>query len=382
MKILFVTSSLFPYRVNWLDELGKYAQVKVLYLMDSDKTRNKEWCAERPKTCHYTLMKSIYVPKLGLISFDFIKLLKKSKEEYDIIILDGYGFSSQLLNLLYLNFQRIVYYVNIDGMIPNEHQKIAVSWIKKHIISRIPYCLCGSKAVNELLIKYGTQRDRIINHPFTSLYKKEIFSTVTEKKAKKAIREKLKINEKNVVISVGRFSYKNGYGKGYDVLLRVARKMSDKIGWYIIGGQPTEEFSEMINLFGLKNVHFIDFKKKEDLLEYYRASDVFVLMTVGDVWGLVINESMACGLPVITTKKCVAGLDLVKNGENGFLIDVGDDEALIDRLEYIFADDRRIHTMGEDSLKKIKNYSIEQMAQIHMETFIQHLQQKKLLSSR
>lgn len=43
-------------------------------------------------------------------------------------------------------------------------------------------------------------------------------------------------------------------------------------------------------------------------------------MTVGDVWGLVINEAMAHGLPVITTNKCVAGLDLIENGKMGILL--------------------------------------------------------------
>ena len=41
MKILFSTSSLFPYRVNWLDEFGKYADLDVYYLMESDNARNK-----------------------------------------------------------------------------------------------------------------------------------------------------------------------------------------------------------------------------------------------------------------------------------------------------------------------------------------------------
>ena len=74
----------------------------------------------------------------------------------------------------------------------------------------------------------------------------------------------------------------------------------------------------------LNNVHFIDFKNKDTLKEYYHVADVFVLPTREDIWGLVINEALAYGLPVITTDKCMAGLEMIENGKNGYIIPVND----------------------------------------------------------
>lgn len=369
MRILFSTSSLFPYRVNWLDELGKKAQVDVYYLMDIDDARNTEWCAQRPKNCNYTLQKSHKIPKLGLVSFDFIKILKHRAKEYDVIILDGYGFSSQILNILYLNTRTITYFVNIDGMVPKDGENRIVRWLKQQIISRFPYCLCGAYNTNAMLENYGVKSERIINHPFTSLVEKDISRIKPTLEEKVAIRQSLGITEKKVVVSVGRFSYMNGYGKGYDVLMRSAKHMHSDIGWYIIGGQPTEEFAKMKQEMSLDNVHFVDFMNKDALMQYYRAADVFVLMTLGDVWGLVINEAMSNGLPVITTDRCVAGLDLVKDDENGYIIPVGNDCALTDRLTKMFADATLLEKMGYRSLEKIEPYTIENMAKIHMEAF-------------
>ncbi len=366
MKILFSTSSLFPYRVNWLDELGKYADLDVYYLMESDNARNKEWCLQRPQNCKYTLMKGKKIPGIGIVSFEFIRMLKKHSSEYDAIILDGYGFLSQLLNIKYLNRHKISYYVNIDGMVPKDNENKVIYLIKKHIVSNIPYCLCGAYATNKILMDYGVNSENIINHPFTSLYKRDIDQRITNIKEKKNLREKLGIKEDKVVISVGRFSYMNGYGKGYDVLLRSAQNMDSTVGWYIIGGKPTEEFAKMKKDMHLENVHFVEFLNKEELAQYYRASDVFVLMTVGDVWGLVINEAMAHGLPIITTNKCVAGLDLIENDKNGYIVDVGDDDALRKRLEHILEDTTLMEDMGKQSLKKISEYTIENMANIHI----------------
>ena len=52
-----------------------------------------------------------------------------------------------------------------------------------------------------------------------------------------------------------------------------------------------------------------------------------------DIWGLVINEALAYGLPTITTERCVAGLELIEDGVNGLLVPVGDVEALHQAME-------------------------------------------------
>ncbi len=374
MKILFSTSSLFPYRVNWLDELGKYADIDVYYLMENDKARNAEWCAQRPENCTFTLMKSRKIPMLGLVSTEFKKLLKKKASEYDVIILDGYGYFSQLINIKYLNKKKITYYVNIDGMVPKDSESKFARRLKKKIISKIPYCLCGSVNTNEMLISYGAKRGNIINHPFTSLYSKDVAEDIPPKELRQLLKESLQIKEKKVVVSVGRFSYMNGYGKGYDVLLRAAKRLTSDVGWYIIGGAPTEEFAKMKKEMQLDNVHFVEFLNKEDLAKYYQLADVFVLMTVGDVWGLVINEAMAQGLPIITTDKCVAGLELVANGENGYIVKVGDDKALGEKLQHIFSDEDLQIRMAKKSLEKIRFYTIENMAKIHIEAISKNME--------
>ena len=101
--------------------------------------------------------------------------------------------------------------------------------------------------------------------------------------------------------------------------------------------------------------------------DYYKAADLLVLPTESDVWGLVINEAMACGLPVVTTNRCVAGLELVEDGINGYLVPVNDREALAEKLRLVLSADYR--EMGERSLEKIRPYTLENMAKSHVEIF-------------
>jgi len=366
MKIIVSTALLAPYRVDWLDELGKHAEVSVFYLYDNDKDRTKEWLSKRPANCTYHLMSGRYFPVLGKVSSDFRREIENC--HYDCIILDGYGYFDQLLNIQYLYRKGIAFYLNIDGIVKKENEYKLVKGLKKRILKKVPFFLCGSKLANDILADYGVNKECIFNHPFTSLFERDIYTSVATSNEKVLLRKLLGIIEEKVIISVGRFTYKGGYGKGYDVLISAAKLLGEEYGWYIVGGLPTAEFIQMTGAAQLKNVHFIDHVTKEKLKEYYRASDIFVLMSISDVWGLVVNEAMACGLPIITSDKCMAGFDLIKSGENGFIVPVGSVVELVKSIKMIY--DLNINgQMGRQSINIIKNYTIEKLAQTHLNIF-------------
>ena len=88
-----------------------------------------------------------------------------------------------------------------------------------------------------------------------------------------------------------------------------------------------------------------------------------------DIWGLVINEALANGLPVITTDKCVAGLELVRNNENGFIIPSENIDALFEKMNIIINSDELINKMSSRSLEVVQEYTIEKMAEKHLEIF-------------
>lgn len=93
---------------------------------------------------------------------------------------------------------------------------------------------------------------------------------------------------------------------------------------------------------------------------------MFVLPTREDIWGLVINEAMAFGLPIVTTDKCGAGIEMVKNNRNGYIIHSDAVEelaaAICQALDYS-------EQMVADSLNTAKAYTIENMASEHIKIF-------------
>ena len=87
-----------------------------------------------------------------------------------------------------------------------------------------------------------------------------------------------------------------------------------------------------------------------------------------DTWGLVINEAMAYGLPIITTNRCIAGLELV-DSEMVALFQLNQDQDLTDAISEILIDKQKLYLMGKKIIEKIKWYTFENMAQIHLDFF-------------
>ena len=366
MKVLFLTNIPSPYRVDFFNELGKYCDLTVVFEKKFSSERDKAWNDYSFINFKGYFLKGVSIGTDTAISFGAIKFVKD--KSFDVIICANFSSPTGLIAVRYMQRHKIKYFVETDGGTPKNGKGFKEK-LKRNVISKAAGCFSTSKENDKYYIAYGATETKIFRYPFTSLFEKDLYNNVATKEEKAELRASLGIKERFIVISVGRFSYLNGYGKGYDALLRAAKTLPKDIGWYIVGGQPTEEFARLTEESGLTNIHYIDFQNKEALKKYYRASDLFVLMTVSEAWGLVINEAMACGLPIITTDKCIAGLELIENGKNGFIVSVGDDVKLSEHINTIIYDSERLDDMGKESLRTISNCTIEQMAKTHIDVF-------------
>ena len=214
------------------------------------------------------------------------------------------------------------------------------------------------------MLGLGVSDDKIFKYPFSSIHKDEILSEPVSKDEKLELRKKLGMTEEKIILSVGRFTYNGGYGKGFDLLIKSAASFEKNIGFYIVGDEPTQEFVDLVKELNVENVHFIGFKTKTELSEYYMASDLFVLMTRGDVWGLVINEAMSKGLPVITTDKCIAGLEMISS--EYLIFDLDNFDSIVFKLSELIGDDTLMNIISKQNLQICSKYTIELMAESHI----------------
>src|SRR5262249_56320903 len=92
-------------------------------------------------------------------------------------------------------------------------------------------------------------------------------------------------------------------------------------------------FMQMVSSAARERIRYEGFQAPESLPTYFGRSDVFVLPSRHDGWGVVVNQALAAGLPVITSDAVGAGLDLVEDGVNGICVAANDVEPLYRALE-------------------------------------------------
>ncbi len=101
------------------------------------------------------------------------------------------------------------------------------------------------------------------------------------------------------------------------------------------------------------SIRFIGFRNQSELPALYDLCDVFVLPSEREPWGLVINEVMNAGKPVVVSDRVGAGPDLVEDGVNGFVFPARDVAALADRLRKLIDNPEHRAAMGARSLEKV-----------------------------
>lgn len=106
-------------------------------------------------------------------------------------------------------------------------------------------------------------------------------------------------------------------------------------------------------------VVFTGFKNQSELPELYAAADAIVLPSFSETWGLVVNEAMACGVPVVVSDACGCAPDLVEVGVTGFTYPCGDVAALAECLKEIVRRVRTGYDWNPSLQKKLKCYSVE-----------------------
>ena len=349
MKILFITNVSSPYRVIFFNMLGQQHQVTVFYEYKKEPTekRNISWQEDHP-----TYYRAQY--RFRLVN----------AKQYDKVIICGISTPKEIKALLYLKLHHIPYILEIDGGLPKQDKMIKKA-IKTFLISGAQKYFSTGEMADNYLTTYGAKRERIVRYPFTSVCDKDIVSVPPTREKKERLRKQLGLKEKRILISVGRFSYQNGYGKGFDTLLHIAEALPEDIGVYIIGDQPTEEFVRWKEEKNLSHVHYLSFMNKQKLFTYYQAADLSLFLTRGDVWGLVVNESMANALPVISTNACVAGLELVKDGQNGFIVPVNSVSLTREKILSYLDDEECQERFSQNCLDAIQGYTMEKMVEVH-----------------
>lgn len=359
MNILFLTNFPIQYRIDFFNKFGEMCDLTVVFEGRESKDFKFNCNLGTIRNFKYEFLCKNEINNIKA-AWKIVRIIREKYKKH-LIIIGSYSTLASITVIEYLRLNKRGFIVNSDGGFIKK-DSILKKQIKKHLIGAAQAWLSSGRMTTEYLSYYNARKGSIYEYPFSSIQESDILEKILLPKEKEKIKKELKIKYEKIVLAIGQIIYR----KGYDVLLKTAEYIGIENGIYIIGGNPTEKYKEYLRYKNIKNVHFIDFLNKDDLKKFFLIADIFVHPTREDIWGLVINEAMAYGLPVVTTNKCIAGMELIKNEKNGFIVPVEEEMELKNKILFLLHNEKICKNIAKNNLNKINQWTIENMAKTHI----------------
>ncbi|MCD6661281.1 MAG: glycosyltransferase family 4 protein [Lentimicrobium sp.] len=190
----------------------------------------------------------------------------------------------------------------------------------------------------------------------------ERFSTAVneDKNIAENFRKDLGIQaDDQVMLFVGKFEPKKNPLLLLDAFISLSLKNCHLV--FTGNGQLEAEMKERSK--GNSNIHFMPFQNQSMMPHVYQMADVVALPSQGpgETWGLVVNEAMACSKAVLVSNKTGCAVDLVKNGDNGYIFGSGSYESCKNAINNIMAGKQQTLEMGKKSFEIIQAWSFQEI---------------------
>lgn len=178
------------------------------------------------------------------------------------------------------------------------------------------------------------------------------------------------------VIAAGRYAPQKGFDLLIDSWAIVARKYPD---WTlrIYGEGMREELQQQINRLGLTPSCILE-HTVPNITDKYGESSVFVLSSRFEGFGMVLTEAMSCGVPVVSFACPCGPRDIIKDGEDGLLVENSNTEQLAEKISLLLADEERRRRMGQQARINSERFRMERIALLWKELFEKQLKEKNI----
>lgn len=357
-KILILSSFPAPYRVDVFKGIADTYEIDLIFATDKDQNRSKDFFVGKGP--------GNYLVNDHPEDRDRIQKCITNLSSYAFVLAYDWYLPYAIRIIEKCIRKGVPYVINCDGaFLPTNHGIISKlkNLIKRRYIRHAQKCLASGEYASAYFRFYGAKQENIVVHPFSSLHESDMADALNNI-PKDQMKKQLGLLDNKMVLSVGQFIYR----KGFDILLNAWRELDNEYQLVIIGGGELKgEYQHIIETSGYKNVKLIDFVPFSEVAMYYDAADIFVLPTREDIWGLVINEAMAHGIPVVSSDRCIAACELIEDNINGYIVECENETVLQNRIKLLLETD--CSAISCANRKKIKRHTIENVVSCHMKAF-------------
>jgi len=237
-------------------------------------------------------------------------------------------------------------------------------WVKRRFVSNCGGAIVGGTPHREYLVKLGMDPSRI-RLGYDVVDNEHFRRGAVQAREHVAVLRKQMGLPAHYFLTVTRFIEKKNLPRLLQAfamfLAATARDRTDAEPWYLVvlgDGELRPLLEKQVNSLGLSDrVLMPGFKQYPELPTWYALAEAFVLASTTEQRGLVVNEAMASGLPVLVSNRCGCAVDLVRSGANGHTFDPHDVACLAGLMAQIAEDPVQLRTMGKASAALIDAWS-------------------------
>lgn len=284
-----------------------------------------------------------------------------TSKDFDAVLVQGWNHYGQIEAAYWAKKNNLKVLLRCEATDHVSGSKGLKRWLRdkvvQYVLSKVDICMAIGSKNRDFYLDRGISSDNIGFMPYC--VDNDYFRSKAEITNIDSLKTSLSLDPKRPIIL---YASKLTKRKCADLLLKAYLKL-EKTRPYLLfigDGELRAELEQQVDLHNSReDVRFLGFKNQAELPSFYALANIFVLPSVNETWGLVINEAMNAGCAILATDQVGSAVDLIKNGENGYIISPYNIDELKEALAKMLDNDI-YKAMGEQSKIIISNWGIKE----------------------
>ncbi|MBA3960647.1 MAG: glycosyltransferase [Chthoniobacterales bacterium] len=279
----------------------------------------------------------------------------------DAVGVPGWSERGALVAIEWCNAHKVPVILMSESGLADERRSGWREAIKRRVVKLCSAALVGGQSHARYLIRLGVPTERIFTGYDT--VDNDYFATKSDESRSREVENRVRHDlPESYFLANARFIAKKNLSRLIEAYARYRSLADQSDTWdlVILGDGPLKpELSRLIADFSLEaHVLLPGFKQYRELPVYYGLAKVFIHASTTEQWGLVVNEAMASGLPVLVSERCGCAEDLVREGHNGFAFDPSNTDQMAQLMKRVAAPDSPLAMFGVESRRVISRFAM------------------------
>jgi glycosyltransferase involved in cell wall biosynthesis len=365
-RLVLITEIIAPYRIPVFNALAARDDIDlhVIFLSETDPSL-RQWLVYKDEIHFAYEVLPAFRRRLGkynlLLNRGLESALKRARPQ--AILCGGYSYLASWQALCWARREHVPFLLWLESTAADQRRRsLVVEALKRRFVARCQAFVVPGKASRAYLEQFAVPESSIFEAP--NAVDNAFFKDHAEQARadRDALRAKLRLPARYFLYT-GRLVSAKGVFNLLNAYARLDPALRSVVSLVLVGDGPARsELAQRAARIQPGVVQLTGFVQKAALPSFYALSDVLVFPTHSDTWGFVVNEAMACGLPVVVADVAGCAVDLVEDGWNGKIVPANDAAELASAMQYLAGHDDVRSEMGMRSAQRIAGYSPEACA--------------------